>query len=87
MRYHTHEIIEQGKVVGTQQIAWSFTDYLSAIQAIEKEITPRRLREAILNISGKQWLQQKSDEIDTLRRELAQFAAEEAREFSDVMIG
>lgn len=37
------------------------------IEALERTVTPRRLREAILTPGGKVWLQNKEDDIAALR--------------------
>jgi hypothetical protein len=44
---------------------------LSAITSLEAEITPRRQREALLSIEGKEWLATWDTKIKTLRNELA----------------
>ena len=40
------------------------------IAAIEAEITPRRLREAVLSVEGAAWLEAKDAEIAALRAQL-----------------
>ncbi len=43
---------------------------LKQIETLEAEITPRRLREAVLTPEGATWLQAKEDEIQVLRLQL-----------------
>jgi len=59
---------ENGKVIHEEQVAWTREHYLQAIADLEAEITPRRLREAILGDGG--WLKNKETEADALRKEM-----------------
>ena len=47
-----------------------FEGFRSRIRSIEAEITPRRIREAILSTAGKAWLDAKSKEIDLVKESL-----------------
>lgn len=62
MLTHTHERDGVKTVV-----PFSKADYLTKIQDLESEITPRRTREALLNEEGLQWIFDKDLEIQNIR--------------------
>jgi len=58
----------QGNVILSEQIEADEAAIAKAtIIALEDEITPRRLREAVLSAKGKTWLVNKDAEITALR--------------------
>ena len=66
---------QSGKLLEVVETPWTVADYIRAIQSLEAQITPRRLREAVLNVEGtKDWLETKETEIAALRAELAGLA-------------
>lgn len=71
MRTHTHQTWDsEGNLIRNEVVAWAAHDYEDAIRYKEEEITPRRLREALLGDEGKSWLEAKEGEIAGLRTEL-----------------
>ena len=66
---HTRETYDnQGNVILSEQIEVDEAAIAKAtIIALEDEITPRRLREAVLSVKGKTWLVNKDAEITALR--------------------
>jgi len=62
---------QAGELLEVVETPWIRADYIRAIQSLEAEITPRRLRDAVLNVEGaKEWLDAKEAEIAILREEL-----------------
>lgn len=71
MRYDTHDVYgENGDLVSSQQVPWDRARYSAEIADKEREITPRRLREAVLTLEGADWLSAKEAEIAALREEM-----------------
>ena len=62
---------QAGELVEIVETPWTNGDYQRAIAFVEMEITPRRLRDAVLGVAGaKEWIEAKEAEIATLRAEL-----------------
>jgi hypothetical protein len=57
-------------VIAAQELAEARRLIQVQIETLEIEITPRRIREAMLTESGKQWLYAKDLEISVLREQL-----------------
>jgi hypothetical protein len=72
MRFHTETTYNQdGTVLESKQIPWTISDYVAFIAFAERQITPRRMREASLNVDGAiEWLSSKNKEIEELRQEM-----------------
>jgi hypothetical protein len=52
-RTHRTETYNQaGELVETVETPWTRNDYIRAIGVLEGEITPRRMREAVLGVDG-----------------------------------
>lgn len=65
--YNKYKIVE----LSEKQIKQNFNRIvLDDISFVESQITPRRLRDAILTDSGAQWLKDKEAEIQALRKKL-----------------
>jgi hypothetical protein len=69
MRKWINQLSTQGGIE-IEELPWSVADYMQAIEDAEAEITPRRIRESVLNESGRLWLQTKEAEIQILRDEM-----------------
>jgi hypothetical protein len=71
-RTHRTETYNQaGQLVEAVETPWARGDYIQAIAAIEGQITPRRIREAVLGLEGATaWLSAKESDIAALRSEL-----------------
>ena len=58
-----------GELIHSEENPWTQNDYLIAIKRLEAQITPRRIREAVLGADGG-WLAQQEAAIDALRGQL-----------------
>ena len=67
---HRQETYSGGVLIQSFDTPWSAFDYTRAIALLEAQVTPRRIREAILTDEGKVWLADKEKEIQTLRNEI-----------------
>lgn len=71
-RTHRTETYNQaGELIEAVETPWGRADYLRAIAAVEAQITPRRLRDAVLGVEGAAaWITAKEAEIQILRNEM-----------------
>lgn len=72
VRVHRKETYNQtGEVLEVVETPWSRSDYLKALDAVDAEITPRRLSDAARGVAGAvQWLESKEIEKQALRDEM-----------------
>lgn len=60
-----------GNVVERKEVPWTREDYIGALEAIDLQITPRRLSDAARGVSGAvEWLNDREAEKQALREEL-----------------
>ena len=70
MAYHINKRLEKDGTITTVVVPWTAEDYQQAIADLEQQITPRRLREAVLFPEGLAWLESVEAKIQRLRKEM-----------------
>ena len=64
------EIAEHEAALSAHEAKEPHREALTAIQSLESEITPRRIREAVLTAEGKAWLDAQEKAIELQRNKL-----------------
>ena len=72
MKYDVYETYDtNGNIIESVQVPWGKERYQAELSALDAQLTPRRISDAIINDAGKKWMVEFDAKKQLLRAEMA----------------